>query len=230
MKKEIKFENLHPADLQHIIENESIAYLPLGSLEWHERHLPFGVDAIIAYEIGIKSVKSTGGTVLPPLYIGTDTIYNEGGKEYRGMNIQAKRVLEGSIYPLKREVFKEVVLQILQNLQRQGFKNVVVIAGHCEPEQLKVLNEVTANNSLDMKIIQFPNETTFFEGSLDHAGEIETRLIMYLRPKLVQLNKLSKPYTAIVGGDPHKATRKEGKKQFEAIVRQLISIVQKEKI
>lgn len=218
------FQNLSPQQLTQIIESASILYCPIGSLEWHERHLPFGVDVFIAQAICEGACARSGGCILPPLYFGTDTVYSEEGNEYRGMNVQSKRVLPGSIYPLDEGVFYALLKQVIENAYTQGFKKVVVVTGHCEPTQMKIVSRIY--NEFKVKgCIVFPREGVFFEGSLDHAGAIETRLMMAIKPELVHLERLNKPYEALIGDDPHQATREEGEKQLEKIVTQLVNMI-----
>src|SRR5260370_37992881 len=48
-----------------------VAYLPLGSLEFHAAHLPIGLDALSAHGICVRAASRAGGIVLPPLHYGT---------------------------------------------------------------------------------------------------------------------------------------------------------------
>jgi len=63
-----RYELLHPHELEEILRRAPVAYIPLGSLEWHGRHLPLGNDAIKAYEICLRAAERTEGVVFPPLY------------------------------------------------------------------------------------------------------------------------------------------------------------------
>jgi creatinine amidohydrolase/Fe(II)-dependent formamide hydrolase-like protein len=47
-----------------------IAYLPVGALEWHGSHLPFGTDGITVEHIAVRTAKQTGGVVFPPILYG----------------------------------------------------------------------------------------------------------------------------------------------------------------
>jgi len=71
---EVRYELLKPSQLDQIVRETPIAYLPLGSLEWHGDHLPIGNDAIKAYEICLRAARVTGGVVLPPLWYGTECL------------------------------------------------------------------------------------------------------------------------------------------------------------
>jgi creatinine amidohydrolase/Fe(II)-dependent formamide hydrolase-like protein len=48
----------------------SLAYLPVGSLEWHGDHMPFGTDYLTVTHIAEEAARRFGGVVFPPIYYG----------------------------------------------------------------------------------------------------------------------------------------------------------------
>ena len=214
--KNILFEELHPDELKEIIEDSGIVFLPLGSLEWHERHLPFGLDAFISYEICKAVCNKVGGCVIPPLYFGTDREHNVGGKLMHGIDAKVGKVLPGSIYFLKPELFYQVLKSIAENVAKQGFKKLVVVSAHSGTAQHQVLEKLSKGKFGNMKIFVFPGKN--FPGGIDHAGKAETNLMLKIRPSDVHIHKLKKPYTGIMGDDPLDSNKKDGQKQFTAIV------------
>jgi creatinine amidohydrolase len=44
MAEEVLYERLTPVDFESRVEAAPIAYLPLGTIEWHGPHLPLGSD------------------------------------------------------------------------------------------------------------------------------------------------------------------------------------------
>ena len=60
--KKVLYEELQPSEFVERINAFPVAYLPLGTLEWHGLHLPLGADGLqskgvferIAYEIGVS--------------------------------------------------------------------------------------------------------------------------------------------------------------------------------
>lgn len=225
MDTEIRFEKLHPHQLVNILATTSTVFIPLGVLEWHEKYLPFGVDAFVAYEICLRACKQIGGCVLPPTYFGTDTIYEHNGKKYRGMNVQAGKILPGSVYPLNKTLFYSLVKTIILNLKQQGFKRIVLVSGHCEPMQMQVLNKIFNEKHVDYKVELFPRDGLSFAGGLDHAGKIETELMLAIDESLVLTNKIEKPYIVLLGDDPIEANKENGIKRLDAIVDQLVSVL-----
>ncbi len=50
MTEKVLYEELCPAEFQERLQACPVAYLPLGTLEWHGPHLPLGADGIQSQE------------------------------------------------------------------------------------------------------------------------------------------------------------------------------------
>ena len=61
-----RYERLHPAELRAVLERAPIAFVPVGTLEFHGEHLPFGVDSFEAHALCLRTAERCGGVVLPP--------------------------------------------------------------------------------------------------------------------------------------------------------------------
>lgn len=221
------FEELHPDELEQIIKESGIVYLPLGTLEWHERHLPFGLDAMVSYEICKELCRRIGGCVIPPFYFGTDREHKIDGKVFHGMDARAKRVLPGSIYYLKKNFFFRLLRSIAENVHQQGFKTFVIVSAHSGPAQQETIEKLAREGVESLRILVFPGKK--FAGGIDHASKRETGLMLALRPDLVHLRKLTLPYEAIAGEDPLLANKSEGKKHFDAIVEDIARTILRSK-
>src|SRR5204863_602129 len=64
-----QYERLHPAELRAVVEGAPLAYLPIGTLEFHGEHLPAGVDSFEAHGLCLRAAARSGGVVLPPVYL-----------------------------------------------------------------------------------------------------------------------------------------------------------------
>lgn len=223
MSHKLLFEELKPDELKEIIKNSGIVYLPLGTLEWHEHHLPFGLDALVAHAICKAACKKTSGCVIPPLYFGTDREHEVNGEIFHGMDARAGRILPGSIYYLKYDLFYSLLKAIAENISQQGFKKLVVISQHSGTAQQTAIEKLAQEKIGKLKILVFPGK--LFPGGMDHAGKIETSLMMAVDPKLVDTSTLHTPYEAISGDDPRFANRSDGEKQFYAIVDGITKVV-----
>lgn len=217
--KKILFEELYPEELKQIIKKSGIIFFPLGSLEWHEHHLPFGFDAFASYEICKAVCKKVGGCVIPPLYFGTDKEHFVKGKLLHGIDSKAGKVLTGSIYFIKPDLFYKILKSVGKSVYEQGFKKFVLVSAHSGSGQHIALEKFSKEKIGNLKIYVFPGRN--LSGGIDHAGRIETGLMLKINEKKVRIKKLKKPYTGIVGEDPKKSTKKDGQKQFKAIVKQI---------
>ena len=50
-KEPLGFDRMRPEQVKACRERADIAFLPLGSLEWHGVHNPLGLDAIKAHHV-----------------------------------------------------------------------------------------------------------------------------------------------------------------------------------
>src|SRR5688572_15923403 len=68
----IRFELLRPAEIVAERERFPVVFQPVGPLEWHGPHLPFGVDPLHAQEVAIRTAQLMGGVVMPTLFWGAE--------------------------------------------------------------------------------------------------------------------------------------------------------------
>jgi len=70
MASEVRFYYIVPSQVVRRRQRCPIAYLPVGALEWHGSHLPFGTDAMTDEHIAVAAAKKAGGVVFPPMVYG----------------------------------------------------------------------------------------------------------------------------------------------------------------
>ena len=75
--REVRLELLRPEEIEQDRKDSGVLYLPLGPLEWHGPHIPYGFDALNAYNMAIELAKKMGGLVLPCLYLGAASIVSK---------------------------------------------------------------------------------------------------------------------------------------------------------
>ena len=87
MKEKVKYSELLPHEFRKRISEGALAYLPLGTLEWHGEHLAFGSDAIQSEGFMLECARRLGGIVMPPIHLGPDrSLEIHEGKELIGMD------------------------------------------------------------------------------------------------------------------------------------------------
>lgn len=224
MSESILYEELSPQELEQIIKGQGIIYLPLGTLEWHSKHLPFGLDASVSYELCKKACKITGGCVIPPLYFGTDREHNINGKILHGMDAKAGELLPGSLYFIKQDLFLNLLRCIVHNIQEQGFKKLVIISAHSGTAQQQTLEKLITEKFGNLKLYIFPGK--LFDGGIDHAGPIETSMMLAINKSLVKMNRIEEPMGPIMGENIKSASEKDGLERISKIVNQIVKTIQ----
>jgi creatinine amidohydrolase len=201
MTTKASYEELTPREFKERLAAAPIAYLPLGTLEWHGEHLPLGSDGIQSRGFFVELANRVGGIVLPMLFVGPDRRQTEDGRELYGMDIcRAKaypaypdQQLPGSAYWVDEELFKQLLESVLARLARAGFK-IVVGHGHGPSTQLFRVNSEDWGERFGLKLFTcWRSQEEERDGlgiQTDHAGANETSLVMALRPDLVQMENL----------------------------------------
>lgn len=139
ISEKVLYEELRPNEFRERLAEAPVAYLPLGTIEWHGEHLPLGSDGLQSKEFFIMLAQEAGGIVYPMLFLGPDKKEIVNGEELYGMDIYkgeegsekayATQKLDGSSYWIEQEDFRIMMEAILKQVSRAGFK-VLVAHGH----------------------------------------------------------------------------------------------------
>lgn len=224
MTARVKYAELRPSEFRQRLADKPVAYLPLGTLEWHGEHLPLGADAIQSEALMEKAARRFGGIVLPPLFVGPDRIMEiENGNTLIGMDYAKSthppQQLTGSAYWVSYDFFKELLGNILAQLKRAGFK-AVFADGHGPSRRTwaEMIPEWEAKWQLKLFGIS-DSARSEWNYMNDHAARNETSITMFLAPQLVDLSvfpeKEKSPLTGVNGEHPALADAGYGKRLFE---------------
>lgn len=227
----VQFELLLPYQLREAVARRPVAFVPLGTLEWHCEHLPVGLDALTAHGLCLRAADADGGVVLPPLHYGTGG--GHGGYPWTMM------------MPGPDEIAAQLAFT-LEKLKAFGFRCVVVFSGHFPPEQLAMIDGLAAQHTTDgfTVIASAVNRIAGLSIAPDHAARFETTLLYALRPDLVQVERLSHaplpagdedfgsmrhapahPLYGIFGPDPRRFDPAEAQPLLDAAVAWLVAEV-----
>jgi creatinine amidohydrolase len=180
----VQIELLRPSEITAALSRESTVYLPLGTIEWHCRHLPVGLDGLTAHGVCIRAALDHGGLVYPPLYFGT----GGGHGEY-----------PWTVMMPDPSAIVAMVNAALARLAEFGVQRAVVFTGHFADEQLDMVDAIAADwNSRQSAMRVVGTGINRAEGlaiAPDHAGVFETTMLHALWPDRVDLNEL-KPVDA----------------------------------
>ncbi len=197
-----------------------IAYVPLGTLEWHGNHLPIETDFLIAARLCEEFAKKKPGYILPPIYLGTDKSKSMNGKKFCGMDWDLKKILPGNIYHLETSIFEKALSGLIKNLKEEGFEMIYLIAGHTGPGHMKALRKVSKKTK--GLIVVDPYEK--IKTGLGHADEYETSLLWACHPEEEKKSRTMKisasdDFLQFQGYDPRKkASLRLGKKILKEVV------------
>ena len=238
MNQKILYAELTPKEFRERIAQAPIAYLPLGTLEWHGEHLPLGADGLQSQGFFIELAKEVGGIVIPMLFLGPDRKEVVDGKNYYGMDLYGfkdspPQQLDGSAYWAEDLLFRELIESILHLLKRAGFR-IVVAHGH-GPSTSNFRNwieELSEKFGLQLFIVWRQDESDGMGIQTDHAAANETSLLMALRPELVQMENLSENLdewpVAVGGKDPRiYASAERGQKAIAMQMERMADILRK---
>ena len=237
MSDKVLYIELTPEEFKERLMKAPIAYLPLGTLEWHGKHMPLGADGLISSGFFIELAKKIGGIVLPMLFLGPDNSKIIEGKEYYGMDIQSypsqhPQKLLGSAYWVKKTFFKQVLEMILKQLERAGFK-IVVAHGHSPSTLIFYRNIKKWSKEFGLQLFTCwrDNESDGMGIQTDHAAANETSLMMAINPELVKINNLPSDKTVkplgLLGNDPREfASANIGKKIIIMQVERMAELLQ----
>jgi creatinine amidohydrolase len=226
----VQYELMLPWQLREAVAKHAVAYIPLGTYEWHCEHLPVGLDALTAHGLCIRAAAIDGGVVLPALHYGTG-----GGHGNYPWTI---------IMPHAVEIETQLAFTI-EKLRNFGFEKIVLFSGHFPDEQLDMIDRLAKNfGALSLSV----NRIEQLSLPPDHAGIFETTLLAAMWPHLVQLDRLASleaaplakndvweagrhdknhPIWGVVGPDPRHFKQVQAQPLLDAAVAWIIQQVQK---
>lgn len=242
--EKVLYAELTPQQFRRRIAAAPIAYLPLGTIEWHGEHMPLGSDGLESYGFFIHLARRTGGIVLPMLFLGPDIVEEVDGRELYGMDTCPEglpehmryrpRQLAGSAYWVPERTFRTIIEATLKQLRRAGFR-IVVAHGHGPSTNFFRRHAAGWKQKFDLQTFICWGGQADDRGlgmMADHAAANETSIVMALRPELVQMERL--PDTAegwpvgVWGRDPRLYAGPElGRKIIELQTERMAEILRK---
>lgn len=212
-----------------------VAILPWGATEAHNYHLPYGTDVLEAEAIAAASAKMANDkganvVVLPVIPFGVNT----GQHDIK---------LDINLNPSTQMVILD---DIIAGLVRHQIPKLIILNAHGGNDFRQMLRELGMKYPeiwlMQANFYQIPLEEPIFEEPDDHAGEMETSLMLHLFPELVlplsvagdgKAKKINiegfrqkwawteRPWSTITAdtgvGNPHKSTAAKGEKFYRFI-------------
>jgi creatinine amidohydrolase len=171
----MEIKTLNQSSFSDSVQNQDIksAILPLGSTEQHGNHLPFSTDTLIVEYISKVISERVKMFVLPAIYYGVsyehDPMFNTS---------------------VDYNTLVDFISSICKSISKKGIKKVFLINGHHGNIGLLqyVGQNIQSKYGLESSFFYFINYWQMIDRKFDHAGEVETSLMMAIHPDLVDSN------------------------------------------
>ncbi len=159
-------------------QRPEVAILPWGATEAHNYHLPYGTDNFIASKLAaecakLANEKGANVVVLPNIPFGVNTG-------------QPDILLDMNLNPSTQYL---ILNDLLTVLNRQMIRKFVILnthGGNDFKQHIRELNLLFPDMLLTQcNWFKIPGAEQFFDDLGEHAGEVETSLMMHLYPELV---------------------------------------------
>lgn len=233
-KEGVYLEFLSWKNAESVLQNAKAVLLPLGSnMKQHGLHLPLNTDWLTAEYLTMRVLDEVPIPALPTM----QSSYYPAFVDY-----------PCSIH-LSKATARDLIIEVCHSITRHGPKKVYILnTGFStnrplEAARLRLMNEGIVMEYLDLLHISEKLEKGIAEQAFgSHADEIETSMMMYILPEIVNhdlaLPEVSSPgsgpftrdpntltgrYSATgAWGDPTLATKEKGRIFTEALVEYLV--------
>jgi len=213
----------------------NMAVLPWGATEAHNFHLPHGTDVIEAGAVAehaaeLAHARGAKPIVLPAIPFGNDM----------------QQLDQVATISISTATASAILADVVHSLTRQKIDRLVIVNGHGGNEFKPLIRDLQERFGVLIVLVNFfqliPEVLkATFDDPGDHAGEMETSMILHLRPQWVYMeqagpgatNKFQiagvqrpgvwtpRPWSAThpdTGcGDPSRATAAKGARYLEAV-------------
>jgi creatinine amidohydrolase len=209
------------------------AIIPVGSLEQHGAHLPVSTDSLIVEYVARMVAEKVGAFVMPVISY--------------GISFEHKPMFNVS---LRNSTLSTMICDACISLAEIRIRQIIILNGHHgNTGALQYISQ-----ELHSKIRRHVNIHTIhywqmMRREFDHAGEVETSLILAIAPELVHMDrampnskkllKSKAAYSSItnapgsfpkitgngVWGDPRNATASKGDKLIKEIIGNLTKTI-----
>ena len=217
----------------------NLAVLPWGATEAHNYHLPYATDNIQAEHIAAEAARlaweeGARVVILPAVPFGVNTG-------------QPDIYLDLNLNPSTQQA---ILRDLITVLDRQGLHKLLILNGHGGNDFKPMVRELgLAFPDMFLCVaswFQALDRDAFFDEPGDHADELETSLMLHLRPDLVRpldeagsgqakRNTIDafaegwiwaeRPWSTVTEdtgvGNPKRATREKGAAYFEAVTQKI---------
>lgn len=179
----MRFAEMTAPEIRDLSRDGTLIIAPIAACEQHGRHLPVFTDSILCQAVtdGIERALPDRALLLPVLWLGASEHH----------------LPFGGTLTATLPTYETILVELLTPLLRDGFRRVLIVNGHggnIDPMQvaLRRLDVAFPGSILTGAAYWQIAEAELAElcqggrTTMGHACEIETSMILYLRPDLVR--------------------------------------------
>ncbi len=224
-------------------EEYEVAVLPVGATEAHGMHLPYCTDTLQVEEIARRACaradeRGARALLLPAIPYGV----NENNMGFPWT------------MSLRPSTLFAVVGDLVSSVEHHGIPKMILLNGHGGNEFQPLLRELCRETEVQLMLVNWylaaqEAYREIFAAPGEHADEMETSLLMFLRPELVHMHLagdgavrepvitamkqgwawIARPWDRFTHdssfGDPHQADADKGARFVEAVVEGLANLL-----
>lgn len=228
---------------QLLDQRPAVAVLPWGATEAHNYHLPHGTDVIEATAIAEAAAEQAVARDARPIVLPAVPFGNNAQQQDQVATVH-----------ISTATALAILRDVATSLSRQGIDRLVIVNGHGGNDFKPLVRDVVAETHLFIVVIDFwrlcPSAADrIFKEPGDHAGEMETSLLLHLCPELVALSQAGRgganawslanlqqpgvwtprPWSHVHpdtgSGDPAAASAAKGREYFETITAAVANVI-----
>lgn len=154
-----------------------VAILPWGATEAHNLHLPYGTDSAQSEAIAIAAAARAWEAGASCLVLPTVPF---------GANAQQVEIPHTLNLNPSTQAF--LLADLVESLEAQGVPKLLILNGHGGNEFRPIIRELQAKTDVFLCLVDWYkilDNAEYFDDPGDHAGEMETSLMLHLNPDQV---------------------------------------------
>ena len=241
---QVRWEYLTPPEFKKLAKEEKVCILPIGSLERHGEHMPFGTDGLTAHKVSVLAAEKEPCVVFPAYWFG---------------QVHEASCFTGTVnFPT--DLLCKMLETLLDQIAHNGFEKILLVSGHGG-------NAHFLDYFMMSQMERDVNYTLYYAFTLSgprfnaldiwdapgggHADESETSMIMAVAPGTVKMEQQIFPepilpgedlkhlwekgiltplwwygmYPENVSGTPSAATVEKGQKALDAAVEDIADVI-----
>jgi creatinine amidohydrolase len=171
-----RLKDMRPPEVEAVLKEDSRLIIPVGTCEQHGPHLPLGCATIIVDHLA-DELSSRFGILRAPTV------------EY-GVNVETERGFPGN-GDVRKKTLHRMLNDLLTSWEATGVTEFILLTAHGhDPHQEALATVVTMSARVRVVDILGIDVSDLLEGQkyAMHGGEVDTSLMLYLRPELVEMS------------------------------------------